>query len=147
MGYDTYHSGWFDLNKEPDEAVKEFFKTYHLPGIENESHCELWHLRSNPQGESTLANFCAHPSWFIEREENTRHGEPEDGLQFIIDNVLAPHGILVNGAIYWSGDDDDDRGKVVVKNNVITIYYAHIIYKDINGVPEPAEIENIQMAG
>lgn len=138
MGYDTYHSGDYSLNKEPNEIVKKFFETYDLKNadIENDPNCDLWSLSRFTEGGST--------KWCIEREECTRHSEAADGLQFIIDHVLIPNGLVINGVVYWSGEESGDLGKVVVRNNKITIYYAHIIYKDDNGIPEPDSVYDNQ---
>jgi hypothetical protein len=115
VGYDTYFSGEFKLSQGPNAKVIEYFK-------EDNDH---WYLNNSDH------------EWHINPIENTRHCDPPDGLQEIIDDVLIPNGIVINGTVWWNGDDEGDIGKIIVTDNVVKIYYGHIIYKDINGVPEP----------
>lgn len=41
-------------------------------------------------------------------------------LDYLICNFIAPSGYELNGTVKWQGDDMDDRGKIVVQNNVST---------------------------
>lgn len=52
------------------------------------------------------------------------------------DHVLIPNGLVIDEEVSWSGEESGDLGKVVVRNNKITVYYAQIIYKDENGIIE-----------
>lgn len=40
-------------------------------------------------------------------------------LQYIIDNFLSPWGYDLNGEVKWQGEDGEDFGVIVVKNNRI----------------------------
>lgn len=42
-------------------------------------------------------------------------------LQYIIDRFLIPIGVTANGSMKWQGEDMDDRGKILVKDNVIEV--------------------------
>ena len=55
--------------------------------------------------------------------------EYEEWLKYIIDKVLAPKGYVLNGEVEWYGEEPDDRGKIVVTNNLVEIFDAEIIYK------------------
>jgi len=50
-------------------------------------------------------------------------------LEYIIKHFLAPWGYILNGEVEWLGEDHDDRGKIIVKNNVVTIKTAVISYE------------------
>lgn len=40
-------------------------------------------------------------------------------LRYIINHFLQPWGYRVNGTVEWQGEESDDRGRIVVKNNAI----------------------------
>jgi hypothetical protein len=42
-------------------------------------------------------------------------------LGYIIENFLKPWGIFANGTVTWQGESSDDRGKIIVKDNDISI--------------------------
>lgn len=52
-----------------------------------------------------------------------------DWLKYLIDKFFSKWGVLLNGEIYWYGEDSDDLGVIVVKDNVIKIKYGEIVYK------------------
>jgi len=41
-------------------------------------------------------------------------------LAYIIDNFLRPWGYVLNGEVQWRGEDWDDAGTIVVKNNDVS---------------------------
>ena len=41
-------------------------------------------------------------------------------LQYIIDNFLVPNGYTVNGSVNYQGEDFEDQGTVIVKDNHVT---------------------------
>ncbi len=41
------------------------------------------------------------------------------------------NSVKLNGEVEWVGEDPDDRGKIVVKDNVVEVYEARITYKKI----------------
>lgn len=126
MGYDTYHWGELELSKNPDENVKKHFTGrvnlgYRPDDLVDESG--LWFLVYSE--DSKGASRCC-----LERAECTRHSDPEEGLQELINKVFAPNGIVLDGSIEWQGDSSDDKGLVVVKENKINKYFGHTIYVD-----------------
>jgi hypothetical protein len=50
-------------------------------------------------------------------------------LEYIIEHFLAPWGYVLNGEVEWFGEDRDDRGMIIVKNNVVTIKRAKTIWE------------------
>ena len=41
-------------------------------------------------------------------------------LNYIIKNFLIPWGLVLNGTVKWRGEDFDDAGKIIVKDNVVS---------------------------
>lgn len=50
-------------------------------------------------------------------------------LQYIINNFLDRWGYVLKGEVTWRGEDEEDRGKIIVKNNEVTTKIGKIIYR------------------
>lgn len=42
-------------------------------------------------------------------------------LQYLLDNFLIPWGYTLNGDVSFQGEDDDDRGVIMVRNNQVLV--------------------------
>ena len=42
-------------------------------------------------------------------------------LKYLIDNYLAPRGYVLNGTCFWEGEEGEDKGKIIVKNNKVLV--------------------------
>lgn len=146
MGYDTWHGGRIDLNKEPNEVVKKYFEAKNpnrqviscFPGEHIKAMTPLEDCDGDGEDEYSDLWFLGHDGengskWFLEREECTRHSMPEDGLQYLIDKVFIPNDIVLNGSVHWQGEEPDDSGFIEVKENIINIFTGYTIYADSNG--------------
>jgi hypothetical protein len=51
-----------------------------------------------------------------------------DWLEYMITNFFNPWGIMLNGEIQWEGESSDDIGKIVVKDNVVTVKKGTIVF-------------------
>ena len=52
-------------------------------------------------------------------------------LKYLIEHFFSKWGVKLNGEVEWVGEDPDDRGKIVVKDNVVEVYEGRITYKKI----------------
>lgn len=76
--------------------------------------------------------------WEICKGANKYYLRPVDGknyeylewLHYLIENFIAPSGYKLTGEIEWSGEEDDDRGIIHVKDNEMSVSYAEIVYSD-----------------
>ncbi len=50
-------------------------------------------------------------------------------LEYIVEHFLKPWGYVLNGEVEWDGEDRDDIGRIVVKDNVVETQYGKIIYE------------------
>jgi hypothetical protein len=62
-------------------------------------------------------------------DEGEKFYDYEDWLQYLIDNFFKPWDRVLNGEVYWIGEDPDDRGVLVVENNVLTVKHGRVIYE------------------
>ena len=44
-----------------------------------------------------------------------------DWLNYLIENFLEPWGYVLNGSVLWQGEDIEDRGELLVTNNVLEV--------------------------
>jgi hypothetical protein len=40
-------------------------------------------------------------------------------VKFLVAHFLVPWGYVLNGRVEWQGEDPDDRGAIIVENNVV----------------------------
>lgn len=51
-------------------------------------------------------------------------------LKYLINHFFEKWGVKLNGTISWQGEDNDDFGKIVVKNNTVAELIGHKVYND-----------------
>lgn len=49
-------------------------------------------------------------------------------LKYLITNFFEPWNVKLNGEIEWFGEENSDRGKIVVTDNVVEVYDGNIVY-------------------
>lgn len=50
-------------------------------------------------------------------------------MEYIIENFLEPWGYVANGKIEWEGEERDDLGLLIVKDNMISTKHGYITYE------------------
>lgn len=62
------------------------------------------------------------------------HGEKfydfVEWLKYLIEHFLKPWGYILNGEVEWRGEDIEDMGLIVVKDNIVTTKVGKIVYVD-----------------
>ena len=51
-------------------------------------------------------------------------------LKYLIEHFFSKWKIKLNGEIFWHGEHSEDRGLIIVKNNVVKIKYGRTVYED-----------------
>jgi hypothetical protein len=51
-------------------------------------------------------------------------------LRYLLKHFLKPAGYVLDGAVAWVGEDDDDRGRIVVESNKVRVQRAVTEYED-----------------
>lgn len=49
-------------------------------------------------------------------------------LQYLINNFFEPWGVKLSGEISWVGEDSNDKGKIIVSNNEISVLRGKTVY-------------------
>jgi hypothetical protein len=60
-------------------------------------------------------------------------------IEYLIEHFLAPWGYTLNGTVEWLGEDADDRGQIVVKDNVVKTLQGQVKYV-ADGDPEEEDL-------
>ena len=123
MGYTTDFTGSFSLDKPLTAAqiveLNKFSETLHVPGGGADRkpgyNCD-W--------------VATEDGTAIEWNGSDKFYDYVEWLVYIIDHFLAPWDYKLNGEVTWRGEEPDDRGKIVVKNNFVTTNKAKIVYED-----------------
>ena len=133
MGYNTDFLGEFDLIGKEDvlagllPMINAFSEQrHHAPGDENEYHPDM------PKSfwcdwEMGWAIFEKNP-YFLFHNGSEKFYCYTEWLQYLIDHFFAPNEVMVNGEVEWIGESPNDRGKIVVKDNVMKVLKAKITY-------------------
>jgi hypothetical protein len=115
-----YYVGAIDLNNK-DICAGQDFKS---PNVTNSN--------SPPQGQPGL--WC---QWVptedddgIEWNGGEKFYEYVEWLEYLIENFLKPWGYVLNGTVFWYGEDHNDRGKIFVLDNEVNSCEGRIVYAD-----------------
>lgn len=52
-------------------------------------------------------------------------------LEYLIKHFFAPSGYVLNGTVFYEGEDSCDFGKIIVTDNVVKIAYGHRVYDEV----------------
>ena len=151
MGYTTDFEGSVKTNKPVDKKTFDLInnlantrrmKRAGLPvkyGVDGEFYCVddyNWLESKDSVKEGILVDHnippCTQPGlwlqWVMKDDRQTIEwdgGEKfyayVEWMKYIIDKILAPKGYVVNGTICWSGEEVCDNGKLIVKNNKVSM--------------------------
>ncbi len=154
MGYSTDFEGKFNLDRKLDEKLHVFLKKFnevrHMRrkglgkefGVEGEFYVDGdergW------TGENGIIDHNEPPStqpglwcqWTptedglsIEWDGGEKFYKYIEWLEYIIKNFIKPNKYKLNGEVTWQGEESDDFGKIVVKNNKVTTKQGKKVYK------------------
>ena len=136
--------GWpFAIDKTNPEEVYGYKGEYFIEDFQGDGTIINGNLPSGmiAYGEwekgGKLKQPSLHLQWVLNDAGDELEWDGEEGfeeyvewLEYLIEHFFQPFGIKLNGEIVWYGDDPDDRGKIVVIDNVVKIYDAVIDYEE-----------------
>jgi len=113
MGYNTDFIGNFELSKVPGVKVirlmEDLTETRHDDRVMPSLWCQ-WVLRV--RGDV----------YYITYSGDEKFYEYIAWIKYIIDNIMVPDGIKLNGEMIWQGEDITDRGCIEICDNVVNTY-------------------------
>lgn len=119
MGYTTYFSGKFDLDRPLTAGhlafLNEFAETRQSALAGQLSYYCQW--VPTQDGKSIVwdgeEKFYAYEGW----------------IKFLVVSFLEPWGYRLNGTVEWCGEDADDRGQLVMVDNRLTVKHARVVFE------------------
>lgn len=144
MGYHSTFRGEFKLNKPLTVKDYKFLKKFsetrrmkrNLPeeyGVEGEFYVDGKGYGGQDK-DSTIIDYNSPPStqpglWCHWTPNEDGDAIVWDGgekfysyvewIQYLIDKILSPKGYVLNGEVFWEGEDYMDEGKIVIKDNIV----------------------------
>ena len=155
MGYTTTFDGQFDLNKELDSETYEFLNKFASTrrmgrlgldekfGVEGEFYVDSDGFMGQDKDDSII-DYNRPPKtqpglWcqWVPNEDGTaiiwdggeKFYEYVPWIKYIITKILAPKGYKLTGEVTWQGEEDYDFGKIVIKDNKVTIKNGKKVYE------------------
>jgi hypothetical protein len=153
MGYTTDFEGGFNitpnLSQKDNEFLTKFSETRRMArnvgpeyGVEGEFYVDGtgW---AGQDSDTTVINYNKPPStqpglWcqWVPTDDGCEliwdGGEKfynyVEWLDYLIDKILAPRGYTLNGECQWFGEERDDVGVIIVKNNKVTTKVGKLTY-------------------
>ena len=102
---------------------------YHVAGNDDADESVV-DLNNPPRTQPSL--YC---SWEIGEDgtsllipEQGKHYYYEEWLNYLVDNFFKLWGYELGGEVTWSGEEDDDKGTIYAKENMIEVWPVEINY-------------------
>jgi hypothetical protein len=148
MGYTTDFEGQFDLDRPLDVETFTFLNKFNETrrmkrnlgpefGVEGEFYVngdDTGVIDYNDPPRTQPGLWCqwtpTEDGRHIEWDGGEKFYEYVEWIRYLIDAVLAPKDYVLNGTVEWQGEESDDRGRIVVKDNEVTIQSATIVWED-----------------
>lgn len=122
MGYNVYYRGEIritpSLSKEHAALVLAFSKGERTQLTEAIYKPIAASAEPDLPGYSDLFELSDDRSLIVPDESESRHGL-RLWLVLLIEHLLEPLGYKLNGDVIWTADEDDDRGTIFVRDNVV----------------------------
>jgi hypothetical protein len=153
MGYSTDFFGSFKLDRPLDEVTKTFLQKFAETrrmkrniqgyGVDGEFYVD-GKGSFGQDHDATVVEYnqppSTQPSLWCQWVPNAEGTEIEwDGsekfynyvewIQYLIDRVLAPKDYVLNGEVEWQGEERDDVGIIVVKDNHVSVKRGRIVFE------------------
>ena len=120
MGYTTWFKGSFKITPALDEKTQEKLIYLRHPS---------YYFGGNELKQEFENEFDGFPNtymdWMYDSDtesliwdtETEKFYEYIEWLEYLIDEVFSPNYYVLNGAMTWFGEDEDDLGLIKIKNN------------------------------
>lgn len=119
MGYTTEFRGCFELNKALDKETNDFLVKF------SETRHDKDGCSPSVAAPSWSAVWCqwvpADDGRVIEWDGNEKFYNYVEWIKYLISEVLAPKGYVLNGDVDWRGEEWGDTGTIFINNNNVEV--------------------------
>lgn len=114
MGYDTYFTGEleFDEPLTPEQAAP-------INALTDYTSVPETPPTGAPHGSLSWWEVTKDGKYLILPDSGVHAYDRIEWLQYIIDTYVKPIGRVLDGDIFWTGDETADTGTIKVRNNVV----------------------------
>lgn len=156
MGYTTNFDGRFEFDKVLDALTLDLLNGLattrrmkrnvdEIYGVEGEFYVEGSGDFGQAQ-EENIVEYNQHPKtqpglwlgWiptkdgkFLEWDQGEKFYNYIEWLQYLIKKILIPRGYILNGEVTWEGEESGDLGKIIVKDNVVSVKEGFVTYRTV----------------
>lgn len=116
MGYTTDFFGSFTLNKPLHQPHFEWLENFASERHEGSDYPSIW-CQWVPIDD-------LHIGW----DEGEKFYSYVEWIKWLIKNFFKPHGYVLNGEVEWHGEEYDDIGRILIKDNIVTVKLGKIVY-------------------
>jgi hypothetical protein len=122
MGYDVYYNGEVDVAPPLTENDAVIMRAFVNREQIEETRTILAAIAASAEpdlpGHEGLLEVSEDRSCILPEEGESRHGV-RMWLRLLLEHFLVPRGYVLNGEVWWEGQDPDDRGCIFIKDNQI----------------------------
>lgn len=119
MGYYTKFEGSFSISPPLTLEDQQWLLTFQRTRHEDPSMPGIW-CQWIPK--EVYENRVRHHSFTeLAWDEKENFYDYVEWLQYLIRHVFFLKGYILNGIVKWQGSDVDDRGKITVVDNTVTV--------------------------
>jgi hypothetical protein len=136
MSYDQYYNGMFAMNRlltdQEETELTDILEKEHKEPDAPSKYIYYWvDKTTNPMTSEMVSAL----------ETHNENGHSSNGmvrwLRKLIPEWFAPRGILLDGEIYWEGDENDDSGYICIEKNEVYCKLPHTTYHRCSPSEEP----------
>lgn len=118
MGYTTDFSGEFKLNKKLTTKNYEWLRDF-----AEETHSEREYPSYYCQWIPTEDKL--HIAW----DQAEKFYSYIEWIEWLIENFFKPKKYILNGEVEWHGEASDNIGRIVIKDNVVTLKEGKLVFE------------------
>lgn len=168
MGYTTELEGIFEVDRELDwetyGLLKGLNQTRRMKrnvgpeyGVEGEFYVQGKGFMGQDKDDTVISD--SPPStqpglwcqWEIQDDRKTiKWDEGEkfyhyvEWISYIVERILEPRGYKLSGEVFWQGEEPDDRGKIVIEENIVNSIEGLTVYGQEDMISKVQALEIIQ---
>ena len=122
MGYDVYYNGEVTVTPALTESDAAVLRAAANREDTEETRALFAVIAASPEpdlpGYAGLLEVSEDRGCILPEQDESRHGF-RLWLKLLTEHYLAPRGYVLNGEVFWEGEDREDSGTIFVKDNQI----------------------------
>jgi len=140
MGYYTYFDGSFTLDRAVSPGHVAFMEMVLGRPLVYQGEDAFFPVDPAPLYDPQLLSEVYFPGmpglwcdWRFSEERTSifaasnKFSRPAEWLAYLLDRFFLPWGYVLHGQVTWQGEAEEDRGILLVENNILSIIQGSVI--------------------